>query len=591
MILLSTLTHSHPAAHLQHDVRRLLTIHRTAIKQVALVSASTVVTFAVLNGGLWLAAHGRVAPFTRVNGISYGMARREVATSTLAARHAKEVIALRVQGEAAQLNAITAGVQILPEETLAAQSGGFWQSLPLVRAVHNLLTDKQPVYAINTARLVENLKPFVATEYLAPVDAQVVIPRVTSEPVTITPDTMGHSLTAEIAGEQVAYSIENNNFVVPITPQVLAAKWDSQDMAAFLPQIEAARRLKVAIQTGSDQEITVADESLQNLLRVSTLEDKLAVTLDKAGLVALLNQQGSAFHEAPIAARVSLRDGIEVSRTNGTPGRILDADKTADLITTAFQNGVLATEAVFKQLDPNVIYSRSYSNSDIGLYKLIEDFAKSHAGLYKVAAVELDGPGNRSAFYAADDQIMPASTYKVFAAYATLYKIEHEGWTFTDATSSGSLEYCFRQMILVSDNDCAVAIKDKYGWKEMDSFLADKGFTNTKLNNYSGGYMKSTARDEMKLLTGLYNNELVSQANRDYLFDLMAKQIYRQGIPAGSNGSMVADKVGFWASWYHDMGIVYGPKSTYALVILTEGANGFTNIRLLSDQIYDFYNQ
>ena len=95
----------------------------------------------------------------------------------------------------------------------------------------------------------------------------------------------------------------------------------------------------------------------------------------------------------------------------------------------------------------------------------------------------------------------------------------------------------------------------------------------------------------MELLTGIYNNELLSVESTDYLFGLMKQQVHRQGIPAGSRGSEVADKIGFLGSWNNDIGIVYSPKTTYGLVILTEGAGGLGGVQKLSQEIYDFYNQ
>jgi beta-lactamase class A len=147
-----------------------------------------------------------------------------------------------------------------------------------------------------------------------------------------------------------------------------------------------------------------------------------------------------------------------------------------------------------------------------------------------------------------------------------------------------------QKMILVSDNTCAWAILDLMGWNETQKQIDAAGFSYTKINNSVGGYMKSTANDLAKLLKGLYNGTLLQSSSTDYLFKLMKHQIYRSGIPAGSPGATVADKVGFLNSWNHDAAIVYAPHSTYVLVIMTTGAD-FTKIKELSNQIYNLYNQ
>ena len=186
--------------------------------------------------------------------------------------------------------------------------------------------------------------------------------------------------------------------------------------------------------------------------------------------------------------------------------------------------------------------------------------------------------------------MITASTYKLFVAYGVLQKIEQGAWTMNTATASGSVGDCMYRMIHISDNDCAATLQKQLGYNEFAAQMKRDGFTSTNLLN-STGDKHSTARDEMTLVTKLYNHELLNAASTDYLFGLMENQIYRSGIPAGSNGSVVADKVGFLYALNHDVGVVYSPKSTYALVIMTDGAGGWNNVKLLSQQIYDFYNQ
>ena len=63
----------------------------------------------------------------------------------------------------------------------------------------------------------------------------------------------------------------------------------------------------------------------------------------------------------------------------------------------------------------------------------------------------------------------------------------------------------------------------------------------------------------------------------------MKRNVYRQGIPAGASGT-VADKVGFLNGLLHDAAIVYSPKGTYVLVILTNGSS-WANIAELTKKI------
>lgn len=589
MVIFSPGTHLHFHQLLAFEWKNLVRPHLGQLKRGAMITGGAIGLFAVLNLAVLAASLGKVAPFTKVGGVSYSLQSIDTVKQSLADKHAGAVLTLSVQNHPVQLNAQDAGVQLLFDETLRQNHSG-WRKLPLLNAVSNLLYSYQPVYAVDQQQLATSLKSYVQEVRLEPTEPTVNIPENMEQAVQITPETAGSVMNAKIAAEQVAYQAENNTFALKILPGILEPKWNTADYTAFLPRLEEARKVTLTIKA-VDKEINISGTDLQKLLGVDTSGSQLSVKLDQSALASYLGSKAQAFYEAPVATRIGLRDGLEISRSDGVAGKALDNAKTAEVVAVAFQQGVLIGDAIFATVDPAILYARTYSNSDHGLYKLIEDFAGSHAGKYRVAAVELDGPGHRSAFYNADEAIITASTYKVFVAYAALLKVEQGEWTLNSGTSLGSLDHCMTEMIVVSDNSCAMALQDKLGWSWLDGFLKDRGFEATKLNNSSGGDKYSTVRDEMELLTGLYNSELVNTGSRDYLFGLMSRQIYRQGIVAGSGGSLVADKVGFLYDLYHDMGIVYSPKSTYALVIMTEGAGGFNNVRLLSEEIYDFYNQ
>jgi len=78
----------------------------------------------------------------------------------------------------------------------------------------------------------------------------------------------------------------------------------------------------------------------------------------------------------------------------------------------------------------------------------------------------------------------------------------------------------------------------------------------------------------------LQSGQLLSkQASRDRLLSAMKRNIYRQGIPAGTS-AQVADKVGFLDGLFHDAGIIYSRKGTYVLTIMSDGSNWATIAQL-----------
>jgi len=63
----------------------------------------------------------------------------------------------------------------------------------------------------------------------------------------------------------------------------------------------------------------------------------------------------------------------------------------------------------------------------------------------------------------------------------------------------------------------------------------------------------------------------------------MKRNVYRQGIPAGTSAT-VADKVGFLNALVHDAAIVYSSKGTYVLTIMTDGSS-WANVAELTRKI------
>ncbi|HSX45138.1 MAG TPA: serine hydrolase [Candidatus Saccharimonadales bacterium] len=244
------------------------------------------------------------------------------------------------------------------------------------------------------------------------------------------------------------------------------------------------------------------------------------------------------------------------------------------------------------QLDPKVAAAAlappDHSKADnAALTKIITDYANSHAGKYSVSLFNLKNPVNNVS-YNANNQMLTASTYKLFAAYNALIKVEQGVWSMSTPTGFGTLDYCLRQAILYSDNDCGEAIGGMLGWHTMTLFVQASGYTQTALDS-PRGTLSSSSRDFGNLLINLYSGKLLNAEHTSYLLGLMKNQVYRSGIPAGSGGSVVADKTGNLNTTNDDVAIVYSSKATYVLVIMTDGAS-IGDVRALSQQIYNFYN-
>lgn len=197
--------------------------------------------------------------------------------------------------------------------------------------------------------------------------------------------------------------------------------------------------------------------------------------------------------------------------------------------------------------------------------------------------MELSGE-RRNAAYNATTQFTTASTYKLFVAYSTLLRIESGKWKWTDKiTSTRNASVCFDDMIKLSDNECAIAFLQKIGYRPITDEAHAIGATSTSFLGNDG--IKSTAKDEALLLSLLHTGQILSkQSSRDKWIAAMKANVFRQGIPKGIPGATVADKVGFLDGLLHDAAIVYSPKGTYVLIILTNNAS-WANIAELAKEI------
>lgn len=287
-------------------------------------------------------------------------------------------------------------------------------------------------------------------------------------------------------------------------------------------------------------------------------------------LTAYLTTLQKDIYIAPTATQVQLSDGVETSRVRGVSGRGLDLSHDVELLQTQLQQGDGTVRLAIVSLAPDVTYNRQYSKTQAGLQALLNDLAATK-GDYAISLQQLGGNGwnasvNGSKVYT------PASTYKLFVAYALLKQIEGGQRHWEDAATAGqSIAQCFDNMIINSDNTCGQWFGGQIGWRTITDMIHAVGLSNaTSLNTLQG--FVATADDEALFLTKLQTGQLLNPDSTARLLGVMQRQVYRTGIPAGA-GASVADKVGFLDGLLHDAAIVYAPSGTYVLVIMTNGSS------------------
>lgn len=419
------------------------------------------------------------------------------------------------------------------------------------------------VVKTNETKLHMYVQKFVTEQALAPVDAGLVVQ---DGRLAVRSGKTGLHYSAATMALLLTGAVEHGQTQIDLRSTPQQPKISDAAVRVLLPsaqrQIDAGLTIGLGNRTVSPDKMTLA-----NWFGVTydQAKNRVALAFDQPAVERYLENVKGKLEVAAGTTVVRLVDGHEMSRQDGLVGRSLAPGASQAIVTAlAAQKPVVSLPAVMTQ--PNVTSTRSYSNSQAGLQTLL-NYLVAVKGTYGIAVREISGRG-WSASANGGKSFVTASTYKLFVSYSTLKRIEGDQFDWSDPTVDTDLSTCFDRMIVQSDNPCAEALGERIGWDTVISEMQELGLTETTQSDT----FYSTADNEALLLTQLARGQILSQDSRDRLIDRMEHQVYRQGIPAGT-GVLVADKVGFLWGLLHDAAIVYSPKSTYVLVILTDGSS------------------
>lgn len=263
-----------------------------------------------------------------------------------------------------------------------------------------------------------------------------------------------------------------------------------------------------------------------------------------------------------------------------------------------------SSSSVTAQPATNPVATSKPQNNDTQLQQIVQQWAAQQSVKTAVVVTELTRT-QRTASSDPTASMVPASTYKIYVAYAVLHAIEQGKYTLNSPLSdNNTIQTDLNAMILNSDNNAARTLGFLIGWQNINALLATQGITNTNLYNYvppsttPQGQKSTTAADLATILVRLNSGQLLNSAHTQLLLGLMKTQHYRQRVPAGvPRGVSVADKPGWLTvtegdgvNMQNDAAIVYGPKSTYVLVVLTNGTS-ISPLVTLSQAVYSQLEQ
>jgi beta-lactamase class A len=534
---------------------------------ITILIAITVWSLSVV--AMWAYPSGRLAPMASVNGTHLGVDDSSRAIAKLDSRELSEhQMTLVISDETHQTTLKNAGIRVAVEATvdklLTAQQ----------QAKGNLRPWK--FWRPRSASLVVNIddKTFqefynseLAQYHKKPVDARLEVKQgnvhIRGGEITwrIDKEALKRDMRRAAAGldKQVSVAAQQR------TPEVKAAELEPL-------RAEAQQWLDRGFAlTYAGETYPIPTSKLAASIMVSKKEKAPQLAINRKPLHQFIKKIAKKdINTDPTPARRILENGQVTRREEGEPGKEVKLSKTLDAVATGLKEGKTTAGLRVRNIKPGTQTTHTYTGTSEGLRALLVNFADSHGGEYGLELRTLNG--DIHATYNADKRFVAASTYKMYLAYAAYTEIENDNLAMDKETEEGTVRFCLRKMILYSTNPCAHALGRVIGWKRVDSLLNEAGFGATTLNNHRSSQVNkyTTASDAAMFMRRLRAGALLNGKHTRQLLDRLRSQIFRSGIPSGSSGT-VANKVGFFQGYLHDVGIVEGPGRNYVLAIYSYG--------------------
>lgn len=148
------------------------------------------------------------------------------------------------------------------------------------------------------------------------------------------------------------------------------------------------------------------------------------------------------------------------------------------------------------------------------------------------------------------------------------------------------------RMVTLSDNSGAYMLAKKVGSPRINDDMLSLGL---ELTHIRGGDLQTSAADMARLLELIAQGQAVSPETSAEMVHLMARQQVRDRIPALlPEEATVANKTGNWEGAAHDVGIVYGPRATFVMALLSDGITDldelYAAMSTAARNVYDLVN-
>lgn len=413
-----------------------------------------------------------------------------------------------------------------------------------------------------------------------PVDAGI---EIDGDDIEVTEAKAGQAVAIDQLRQKItATSYSWGETVVDVDRSTLQPAVSNASVADIRQQARRVLEQDITVSVVGQADFAPDRETIASWLSLSKEEDGSPVlTGDQEALRAYAEEIASATTQPPTATVVVTRDGRELSRKTGQNGlgiSVVELVKSLDGLIEAPRDTPTVVTIERQTIKPPLEYRRSYTSSQDGLQAYVSD--ATAAGNIHIAVQQL-AAGHWSAEGRANESIPSASTYKPLLMLRVFEDITSQKLRWSSKVGGETVQQCFERMIVLSANQCAEALIERYGVSELTSYLHSRGFSKGTGFTFSEA-TQTTAADLANFLVRLQEGDLLSRSNREMMLEKMGRQIFRQGIPAGTKAPAYG-KVGFLWDYLHDMEIVRHPEGSYVLVVMTKGLSWSKIASITSD--------
>ena len=377
----------------------------------------------------------------------------------------------------------------------------------------------------------------------------------------------GRSCDEAVVYQQLKNAPVRDRMTIDVRPAAVPETHSQQSVQAVIDTAHSIAQNGVQVRV-LDKNVAADAETVRSWLAFGDSSDgRLVASVDAAKLKDYLDRVQQLVYVAPGTTNITVTDGVETSRTVGSPGRTINRAKLqADIQKVFSEHGSNDIRAEVVSIAARETYMRNFSNNTEGLQSLLNQLVRDK-GNVSISLIEIGGQG-RNLNANGSRQYHPASTYKLAVAYSVIRRIENGQMQWSNTINGTTVEDCMAKMIINSDEPCAMSLARYVSWSAVTNEARSIGMSST---NYASNFV-STTNDQALFLYKLETGQLMNNDNKAKLIEWMKRQKFRAGVPAGT-GHVTADKVGFYSGNIHDSAIVYSPRGAYVLVVYTSGSN------------------